>query len=83
MQSINLLKQFLMSIITAKKVMNEHFNKILMSGEDDKRFQSSNKCWICNKLFTNEAKIVRDHDHITSQENVEVLLIQVVILILN
>ena len=44
MQSINLLKQFLMSIITAKKVMNEHFNKILMSGEDDKRFQSSNKC---------------------------------------
>ena len=67
MQSINLLKQFLMSIITAKKVMNEYFNKILMSGEDEKSFQSSNKCWICNKLFTSEAKIVRDHDHITGK----------------
>ena len=29
-----------------------------------KKFQSSNKCWICNKLFTEEDKKVRDHDHI-------------------
>ena len=38
-----------------------------MSGEDEKSFQSSNKCWICNKLFTNEAKKVRDHDHVTGK----------------
>ena len=38
-----------------------------MSVEDEKRFQSSNKCWICNKLFTDEDKKVRDHDHITGR----------------
>ena len=32
-----------------------------------RRFQSSNKCWICNKLFTEEDKKVRDHDHITGK----------------
>ena len=36
-----------------------------MSVEDEKRFQSSNKCWICNKLFT--IKKVIDHDHITGR----------------
>ena len=48
--------------------MNEYFNKnFIMSVEDEKRFQSSNKCWICNKLFTDEDKKVRDHDHITGR----------------
>ena len=48
--------------------MNEHFNKnVIMSVEDEKRFQSSNKCWICSKSFTNEDKKVRDHDHITGR----------------
>ena len=36
-----------------------------MSKEDEKIFQSSNKCWICNKSFTDEDKKVTDHDHIT------------------
>ena len=48
--------------------MNEYFNKnFIMSVEDEKRFQSRNKCWICNKLFTDEDKKVRDHDHITGR----------------
>ena len=48
--------------------MNEHFHKNLaMSLENEKRFQSSNKCWICNKLFADEDKKVRDHDHITGK----------------
>ena len=38
-----------------------------MSVDDEKRFQSSNKCWICNKLFTVEDKKVRGHDHITGK----------------
>ena len=38
-----------------------------MSVEDEKRFGSSNKCWICNKLFIDEDKKVRDHDHITGK----------------
>ena len=38
-----------------------------MSVEDERRFQSSNNCWICNKLFTDEDKKVRDHDHVTGK----------------
>ena len=36
-----------------------------MSVEDKGRFQSSKKCWIYNKLFTDVDKKVRGHDHIT------------------
>ena len=63
-----------------KKMMNEHFNKkLFMSVEDEKRFQSSNKCWICNKLFTGEDKKVREHDHIIEKHRS--LLIKIVMLI--
>ena len=50
MQSINLLRKFLKNINIAKKT---GFNKnLIMFIEDERRFQSSNKCWICNKLST-------------------------------
>ena len=40
-----------------KKGIRKYFNKdLVMAVEDEKRFQSSNKCWICNKLFTDEEK---------------------------
>ena len=46
--------------------MNKHFNKnLVMSAEDEERFQSSNKCWICDKLFDVEDNEVRDQCHIT------------------
>ena len=65
-----------------KKVIKKHFNKdFVMSVEDERRFQSSNKCWICKNLFTDEDKKVRDHDHITGKFRGSV--IQIVILILN
>ena len=38
-----------------------------MSEEDEKRFQSSNKYWIYNKLFAAEDNKVRDHDHVTGK----------------
>ena len=38
-----------------------------MSMEDEKRLQLSNKCWICNKLFTDEDQKERDNDHITGK----------------
>ena len=65
MQSINLLKQFLKSMIIAKKkTIKKHFNKnLVMSAKDEKRFQSSNKCWICNKIFDVEDQ--RNHCHLT------------------
>ena len=52
-----------------------------MSSEDDEKFHSSNKCWICNKLFDARENKVRDHDHVTG--NIEVLQTGVVTLILN
>ena len=68
MQSINLLKQLLKSMIIAKKIIKKGFNKnLLVSTEDEERFQSSNKCWICNKLFDVGDNKVRDHCHITGK----------------
>ena len=36
-----------------------------MSAEEEERFQLSNSCWICNKLFDVGDDKVRDHCHIT------------------
>ena len=48
MQSIDAIKQFLESMIIAKK-MRKYFKKnLVMSVEDEERFQLSNKYWICN-----------------------------------
>ena len=38
-----------------------------MSAEDEERFQLSNKCWICKKLFTEEDKKVKYYNHITEE----------------
>ena len=61
MQSIHLLKQFLKSTIIVK-ALKKHFNKnLVMSAEDEKRFQSTNKYCLCSKLFDigdNMSKII-------------------------
>ena len=45
-QFINSLKQFLKSIMIVKR-SKKHFNKnLVMSAENEERFQLSNKCWI-------------------------------------
>ena len=38
-----------------------------MSAKDEERFQSSNKCWICNKLIDLGDNKVKDSDHITGK----------------
>ena len=49
-------------------MIKKHFNKnVVMSAEDEIRFQSSNNCWICNKLFIAGEIKVRDHCHITGK----------------
>ena len=53
---LSLLKQYLSSMNT-EKVMKKHFNKnLIMSEEEEEQFQSSNTCWICEKLIENELK---------------------------
>ena len=55
-------------MIIAKKMMNGDFNKnLVMSVEDEKIFQSSNKCWICKNYLLIKIKKVRNHDHITGK----------------
>ena len=51
-----------------KKVMKKHFNKnLIMSEEEEEEFQSSNTCWICEKLIDNDDEKVRDHCHLTGK----------------
>ena len=43
----------------------KHFNKNLVMSAEEEKFQLSNSCWICNKLFDVGDKKVRDHCPIT------------------
>ena len=49
-----------------KKMIKKHFNKnLVMFAEEEERFQLSNSCWICDKLFRVGDDKVRDLCHIT------------------
>ena len=51
-----------------KKVMKKHLNKnLFMSEEQEEKFQSSNTCWVCDKLIDNDDEKIRDHCHITGK----------------
>ena len=44
--------------------MKKHFSKnVIMTTKEEENSQSSNECWICEKLIENEK--VRGHCHIT------------------
>ena len=65
---MNLLKQFLKSMNTVKKWQKNNFNKnMIMSEEEEEQFQSSNTCWICEKLIDDDDEKVRDHCHISEK----------------
>ena len=38
-----------------------------MSEEEDEQFQSSNTCWICEKLINKDDEKTRDYCHITGK----------------
>ena len=38
-----------------------------MSEEEEEQFQSSNACWICEKLIDDDDEKVRDHCHLTGR----------------
>ena len=49
-----------------RSVMKKHFNKnLIMSAEENERFEMTNVCWICSKLIDDNK--VRDHCHITGK----------------
>ena len=46
-------------------MIKKRFNKnLVVSVEDERSFKSSNKCWICNKLFFERDNKIRDHDNV-------------------
>ena len=48
--------------------MRKHFNKnLIMSVEEEKRFEQRNICWICSKLIDFSDGKVRDHCHISGK----------------
>ena len=63
---MNLLKRFLKSL-KQKNEMKKHFYKNLMMSEEEEQFQSSNICWICEKLIDDDDEKVRDHCHVTGK----------------
>ena len=63
-----------------RSAVKKHFNKnLIMSAEENERFELTNICWICDGLFEISNEKVRDPCDITG--NVEMLYIGVVILI--
>ena len=49
-------------------MIKEYFNKsLIMSAEEEERFQLINRCWICDKLFDVGYDKIRDHCHITGK----------------
>ena len=61
------IKAILKEFEYCKKVMKKHFNKNLIMSEEEEQFQSSNTCWICEKLIDDDDEKVRDHCHITGK----------------
>ena len=49
-------------------MIKTHFNKnLIMSTEEEERFQLANSCWIWDKLFDVGDEKVRDHCRITGK----------------
>ena len=48
--------------------MKKRFNKnLIMSEKEEKQFQSSNICWICEKLIDDDDEKIKDHCHVTGK----------------
>ena len=63
----NAINRFI-EVSYCKKIIKMDFNdNLVMSQEDEERFQWSYICWICDKLFDAGNNKVRDHSHITSK----------------
>ena len=61
------IKAILKEYDCCKKAMKKHFNKNLIMSEEEEQFQSSNTCWICEKLIDDKDEKVRDHCHVTGK----------------
>ena len=68
----NVVYQFIKSILNEynyfKKVIKKCFcRNLIMNAEEEERFEQSNICWVCGKLFEISDDKVRDHCHISGE----------------
>ena len=68
----NTINRFIEAILREhnyyKKVIQKHFKKnLVISAEDEQKFQSSHKCWIYDTLFDVGDNKVRDHCNVTGK----------------
>ena len=68
----NAVNKFIKSILIeynyCRKILKKHFNKnLVMSAEENEKFEMANICWICGRLIENNDNKVRDHCHITGK----------------
>ena len=62
------IKSILKDYNYCRSVVKKHFNKnLIMSAEEEERFEQSNICWICGKLFEINDEKMRDHCHISGK----------------
>ena len=47
--------------------MKKDFNKNLIMSEEEEQLQSSNTCWICEKIIDNDDEIVGDRCHVSGK----------------
>ena len=62
------IKAILSEYNNGRNVVKKHFCKnLIMSAEENERFEKTNICWTCNKLFDLSHDKVRDHCHISEK----------------
>ena len=62
-----LFKAILEEYDYCNRMIKRHFNKNLIMSAEEERFQLTNSCWFCDKLFDVGDDKVRDHCHITGK----------------
>ena len=64
----NFMEKMLEEVKYCKHIMKKEFNKpLIMTKDDEDKFQKAQECHICNKQYTKKDIRVRDHCHITGK----------------
>ena len=66
--SYEFIKSMLKEHNSCRSVVEKYFNKnLIMSAEENEKFELTNICWTCDKLIENSDDKVRDHCHISGK----------------
>ena len=63
----NAVNKFIEKMLEEVKYCKKFNKEMVLTKEDEKNFQESEKCHICNKKYRNKSTKVRDHCHVTGK----------------